>query len=306
MEHNQTIKFSSDAPDGAISRENVVNAVYDVIRTRIKKGHRAAKRLKIEVFSTKEEWRDYFEELFIWPVDAMFKISNQRFHRFYLPTIVAQIELIFNEISDSGKMSVRVTFSGDYPSREVVKNPQATRRNEVDGSIDVFDNVGELHGMGLKFKMDERNPMMTVLWQFNGKAKEDIQESLRVSITGGAHEATLDKTTTGENSYSVLRMQDHLILRGTHKTDIVNNDLDVLYIKSCGIEGDILEATFDYNTNIWKYRLCQDVTIDDDTRFASETEYDLIRKTMITVGDISIRLDPKGRPTRHKKLFGLL
>ena len=300
MKQFRLFNFTSDQPDGTLSKQQVVETSRTIIRERIQYRESAPINIKAPIFCTKEEFRDYLMDLFKWIVGgAMYKISEQRF-RFYLPPVEATVELEFNEIPESGKMSFGIICSGDFPKGNVIKNPNATRENEIDETIDVFDNVGDLHGMGLKFKMDERNPKMTVLWQFNGKAKEDIKENLRVSITGGNGNAVLDKTTRGNNSYSVVRMQNHLIVRGEGKSESYGNNRDVLIIKKADIEGDIIEATFDYDINLWKYRLFKDVIIDDDTRFASETEYDLVRKTLITVGGITVCLDPIGRPIKRR------
>ena len=296
------IKLSSANSDECLSKDYVVkkfyNNLYEIITTR----KNPVNRIKIRFYTSKNVFNDYLRDEFVNCLDSMNLISNKHFS-FYLPSVVVLITLELIEITE-GPSKIEMICINEL-RESIVKNPYETRANEVDGSIDqYFDNIGQLHGMGLKFKLDEKIPAMEVLWQFNGKAKDDTCESLRLEITGGSREHFFENNKS--RIYSILKMQDHFVLRAIGDIDTIDSKTDIVKIKLDNVCGDLIEGKFDFSHNQWIYRICNNVIIDDETYFGSDTWYTLEKPITITIGETSIKIQSKGRPSGYRKIIGWL
>jgi hypothetical protein len=148
--------------------------------------------------------------------------------------------------------------------------------------------------------------IMEVLWQFEGKAKEENCESLRLEIKGGNRDYVFGNNNS--KIYSILRLQDHFILRATDDQDASSNKTDIVRIDLKDISGDLIEGKFDFSLNQWTYRICKDVIIDGETYFGTNNDtWNILEKPItITVGGASIRIQSKGGVTRHRKILSWL
>lgn len=277
------------------------------------KGHPLAPEV-IELFFTgsKQEWEYNWKKGIIAAVEGAYKISNKDFRNVHIASIEAEIKLHFNEIQDNGHMSISCKCHGGM-GKNVVTNPTKTRTNSADGSVDFyFNNFEDLHLMGLKFKYDEKvgkYAIITILWQFHGKARQDSQETMRLSITGGEKDCVFCRNEG--KTYSILGSQDHFTLRYTGMSNKDIKDTDIIHI-GCSIRNDAteygedwLEGKYDYTHNQWRYRICKDAIMDGDINFASETWYPLENPQLFTIDGISIRMESVGRLFRRKRFFSL-
>lgn len=304
MDLSNLFKLSSSENNGSLEPNEVVNAINQSILNYIKSSRRFPPTIiNITINGTKGQCINISRPIFSWVTEAMNNVANKKYLKVRRPCVVAKISVTFCEKETTGKQKDKMTYSvecvGERPEEgSRVFDPSATRANEVDGSINVFDNVNELFGMGLNYNDDEINPVMKVLWQFNGMGKEDLKESFRITLTGGSGNACLNKTTLASNSYSILRFQNNILIKGAKNVEDTTNDPGVLYVINSRVEGDILKAMYDYNMGIWKYKLLRPVIIDNEEKFDSDTEYELGCTTNITVENFSLNLEPIGRPTK--------
>lgn len=286
-------------------------ALEDITQTT--KGHALAPELIKLVFTgSRQEWQYNWKRINIAAVEAAYRLSNKRFSNIHIASTVTEIRVDFNEVRENGRMAISCSCHGGSGKSAVIDSSK-TRANTADGSVDgessFFNNLEDLHLMGLKFKYDDKYTILTILWQFHGKAKQDSQETLRLSITGGDKEAVFCRNEG--KTYSILGVQDRFTLCyvGESSNDIKDTDIIQVGRKIRKPQRDSsvdwLEGKYDYSLNQWTYRICRDATIDGDINFSSETWYPLEKPQMITIDGISIRLESIGRLSHKRNLFNI-
>lgn len=278
------------------SRKSSLNYI-----TETTKGHPLAPKLLEGVLTCRsmDEWNQNIELVNIGIVEGCFLISTKKHFRFYLPTIEAKIVVKLNLDPSSERMRFDFQCGGSKNPAGTgrVKDPWATRQNTADGSVgDHFDEYHDLHLMGLTYKRDERESVMMILWQFNGAAQEDVKESMHLSISGGRRDDYVFEKNQSIN-YPIWGMQKRFVLKGASKPGEDVRNLEAIHVNATEIEGDILEAQYDENSRAWKYKLLADLDMDGERAFAGTMGF-MEKETIITIGGVSIKLEPKGRPSK--------
>lgn len=304
MEHEEFKNQTPDSPLEEITMKEVMDKATEAIKWKILK--QAGGLDSPDKFTwyltcpTTIKGAEFFNLINKGIVLSAFEVSrDRRISRLKLASKIVDIHGNLNVDPKCERMQFKIVCSWS-PNANTVADPSITRDNIADGSIDNnFNNLLDLKMMGLSYRIEEKSSFMRILWQFNGAAEEDVRESLALQISGGDKECHFERTRN--THYSIFGVQSRFVLCGDAHGEKVN-DVEVLCIKNLDIDGTILEAKFDRTNWEWKCVLGKDVIINGERAF-SGTVYSLNEPATITVEGISIRLIPKGHPTKHRKLF---
>ena len=305
MEHNNVFNLESDPPCEEITLKEVMEKTTKVITRKIFK--QAAGLDSPDKFTwiltcrTINQGASLFKFVNKGVVLSAFEISkSKRVLRLNLASKIVLIHGMLNIDPNCKQMQFDIDC-GWSAAPNSVSDASATRTNTVDQVIgNYFDMYHDLKLMGLTYKPLEKETYMQILWQLNGAAEEEVRESLLLQISGGEREYHFERTKS--NSYPIVGAQSRFVLCGASEDGCMNNNVEIINIDNKEIKGEILEARFDRSQWEWKLVLNKDVILDGERAFAG-TAYSLTRSSTITLGGTSIRLTPKGHPSKRRKLL---
>lgn len=275
------------------------NEFLDYIKETTKGCNRAPMRTIAQVSCSNSNWDRIGMLPAIAMTQAAYEISQKHFP-FRLSDVEASFEIGFNE-TQSDDIAFRVLSCGDTrDSDRIVIDSGQTRKNRADGSVEgYFNNHDDLHDMGLRTKVTDKEIFLDIIWQFDGRAQEDTRETIAFNIAGGDRDYIFENNKS--KRYALMRWQDKFTLKG--KGGDTDRNISTISIDSEKIEGNILTGRF--INGQWEYRIHKNVVIDGERIFAN-TEGILERPISLTVDGLTIAIEPIAAPEKRRKhFFGL-